>query len=215
MKTALLVIDVQNDFIKEDGKLYIPYSKKIIKGINDIKYNFDIVCYTKNIFPIKKEYSNSNNITISDSGKYCVLGTDGAKIYNDLLINNNIFIRNYDSNYSALLSTNNSNITLLDFLKSNDITHVFVSGVPGDYSVKYSLIDLNKHFKTYMIIDLIRTLGKLDSFINFLIKKRINLINSFDIKNILDKLKTNKKYYLNIKKSNIKKSPLLYTTYLY
>jgi nicotinamidase/pyrazinamidase len=205
MKTALIVVDIQNDYIKENGKLHIPFSKSIIKKINNIKNNFDLVCYTKNIFPIEKQYNNSNSITISDSGSYCVLGTDGSKIYNDLKINNNIFIRNYDKGYSVLTSVNNKNITLIDYLKNNDITHVFISGLPGDYSIKYSLLDLNKHFKTYMIIDLIRTLGQLEKLIKFLLMKKINLISSLDITNFLEKLNTDKKYYLNVN-NKIKKS---------
>ena len=35
-KTAVIVIDMQNDFIEEKGKLYVPRSEKLIKPIKSI-----------------------------------------------------------------------------------------------------------------------------------------------------------------------------------
>jgi len=35
-KTAVMVIDMQNDFIKEKGKLYVPRSESLIKPIKSI-----------------------------------------------------------------------------------------------------------------------------------------------------------------------------------
>jgi len=208
MKTALIVIDAQNDYIKENGILYIPYSINIINVINKIQNNFDIVCFTKNEFEKTNKYI-TNDIKISDSGQYCIKGTDGVKLHENLITNNNIFIRNYNDSYSVTNSKNESG-TLLNFLKENGITHVFVCGLPGDYSVKFSLINLNEHFKTYLIIDAIRTLGKLSVFVNFLSSNKIPFIPSKLLTLFLKNINKKNKFYKKNKEDDIYKEFVYY-----
>ena len=177
IKTALIVIDLQKEYT--EGKLHIPHSSNIVNKINSIQNKFDIVCFIKNIFP-KKDISKKEKITISDTGYYCIDGTDGINFPNDLKTNDNIFIRNYDESF-GVLNSKNGNILLYDFLKTNNITHLFLSGLPGDYSIKYTALESTNKFKTYIIIDTIKTINKMNNFINYIISKKIPFIDTNDI----------------------------------
>jgi len=198
MKTALIIVDVQNDYIKDNGLIHIPYSINIIDNINNIKDNFDIICFTKNISEKNTLIKNITDIRISDNGFFCVKDTNGSEIHDKLsTTDNNVFIRNYNESFSGLLGKNSNNMTLLEYLQNNNITHTFVCGLPGDYSVKYTVIDLLKYFKTYLILDATRTLGKLNNLIYVLIKNKIPIITTNRIKRFLKQLNTTKKYYIN------------------
>jgi len=181
IKTALIVIDLQQEYT--NGILEIPYSSNIVNKINSIQNKFDIVCFVKNIFP-KKELPKKEKITISDTGYYCIEDTDGSNFSENLKTNNNVFIRNYDESF-GVLNSKNGDVSLYDFLKKNDITHVFLSGLPGDYSVKYTSLESIDKFKTYIIIDAIKTINKMDVFINYIISRKIPFIDTNDISMVL------------------------------
>jgi len=176
IKTALIVVDLQKEFT--DGKLKLPYSSNIVDKVNKVQNKFDVVCFIKNIFP--KRENVLEKVTISDSGHYCIEDTDGANFHPDLKTNDNIFIRNYDENFSVMNSKNN-NKSLMDFLNENKITHIFISGVPGDYSIKYSAMESIKYFKTYIIIDMIKTINKINNFIKYLIIRKIPFTDTEDL----------------------------------
>ena len=187
-KTALIIVDLQNEYV--NGKLQIPHIQNIIKKINIITNKFDIVCYTKNVFPNKNK-KDRKNIKISDSGYYCVEGTYGSQINKNLKINDNIFIRSYNKGFSAALSKKDE-INIKDFLNENNVTDVFICGVPGDYAIKYTSLDLSKNFKTYIIIDLVKTIGKMNDFVNFLLDHKIQFFATSDLNFINNKIKLNK-----------------------
>jgi nicotinamidase/pyrazinamidase len=197
-KTALIVVDLQKEFI--NGKLSIPYSENLINKINKINKNFDLVCFSKNVFyDIKND--KKENITISDLGYYCKKDTEYVEFPDNLNVNDNIFIRNYGNEISAINSINKDNVTLIDFLKENGITHVFLAGLPADYSIKYTSLDFMKHFETYIIVDAIKTINDLNYFIKYCLNKKIFLTNIEDI-NIIKN---------NVKFDNMKKHSLYST----
>jgi len=181
IKTALIVIDLQEEYT--NGILEIPYSSNIVSKVNSIKNKFDIVCFVKNIFP-KKELPKKERITISDTGYYCIEDTDGAKFPEDLEINDNIFIRNYDESF-GVFNSKNGEVCLHDFLKENDITHLFLSGLPGDYSIKYTALESIDKFKTYIIIDAIKTINKMNIFVDYIVSRKIPFIDTNDISIVL------------------------------
>lgn len=180
-KTALIVIDLQEEYT--NGKLEIPYSSNIVNKVNSIQNKFDIVCFVKNIFP-KREVSKKGKITISDTGHYCVDGTDGVEFSKDLKTNDNIFIRNYDDSFSVF-NSKNGEVILTDFLKENGITHLFLSGLPGDYSIKYTALESIDKFKTYIIIDAVKTINKMNTFVNYIVSRKIPFIDTNDINIVL------------------------------
>lgn len=192
-KTALIVIDLQKEFI--NGKLSIPYSENLINKINKINKDFDLVCFSKNVFDDIKN-DEKENITISDLGYYCKKDSEYVEFPDNLNINNNVFIRNYGNEISAMNSVNKDNVTLIDFLKENGITHVFLAGLPADYSIKYTSLDFMKYFETYIIVDAIKTINDLNYFIKYCLNKKIFLTNIEDINIIISSFKSDvlKKY---------------------
>lgn len=196
MKTALIIIDFQNEFI--NGKLKINYSENIIKKINKIQSKFDIVCFTKNIF---KNINNNEltDIKIKDFGFYCIENSKSSEFPDNLKINTNIFERSYRSYnsdtfcFSSINAKNSHNKTLLDFLKENNIDNIYICGLPGDYSIKDTSLDLIKHFKTYVIIDMIKNLNNnLNDTVNFFLINKIGIINSYDLDMVLKNLNLEK-----------------------
>ena len=83
IKTALLVVDFQNEFL--NGKIPLPYSSSIIEKINKNQSKFDIVCFSKNVFP--KMDKVKDKIVISDTGNYCNVLTDiNLKLLDDCIV---------------------------------------------------------------------------------------------------------------------------------
>ena len=203
IKTALLVIDLQEEYTS--GILEIPYSSNIVNKVNSIQNKFDTVCFIKNIFP-KKDNPKKGKTTISDTGHYCIKGTDGTNFSKDLKTNDNIFIRNYNDSFGVLNSKNGDTL-LYDFLKGNGITHLFLCGLPGDYSIKYTALESIGKFKTYIIIDAIKTINKLNTFVQYLVGRKIPFIDTNDVNLVLKGLTS--------KPGDIKKKKKDYNDYKY
>lgn len=185
IRTALLIVDFQNEFL--DGKIHLPYSSSIIEKINKYQSKFDIVCFIKNIFP--KMDKVKSKVLISDTGHYCNDETKGSEFPENLKTNDNIFIRNYDLSFSALSGVKDGE-KLIDFLRNDNITHVFICGLPGDYSIKYTALESIDNFKTYIVIDMVKTINGIDNFVKYLVSRKIPFINTGDIDLVLDGLKS-------------------------
>jgi nicotinamidase-related amidase len=81
VKTAVIVVDMQNDFVREDGSLTVPAAKETIKNIKQLLYkvreNNVKVVYTQDThFEGDKEWEIWP--------MHCKKGTDGWKIIDEL-----------------------------------------------------------------------------------------------------------------------------------
>ncbi|SEA09163.1 nicotinamidase/pyrazinamidase [Porphyromonadaceae bacterium NLAE-zl-C104] len=150
MKRALLIVDVQNDFCP-GGTLAVKDGDKVVPVINGIMDNFDLVISSQDWHPEETVHFRKWPV-------HCVAGTQGAefhpgleadKIDLELLKGTD----NKDDGYSAFEATNAS---LTDFLRGNNIQHLYVCGLATDYCVKASAIDaVTQGFHTYVITDAI------------------------------------------------------------
>ncbi|KAK5962973.1 nicotinamidase PWA37_005429 [Arxiozyma heterogenica] len=75
---ALLVIDVQNDFARKDGKLYVNKGEEIVEPIVDLiedkagKYKWDLVVLTRDWHPADHiSFAKNHNLPDFSSYKYC------------------------------------------------------------------------------------------------------------------------------------------------
>jgi nicotinamidase/pyrazinamidase len=100
MASALILVDLQNDFIT--GTLKVPNAKEIIPSINGIRSSneFKLVCLTSDWHPIDHVSFKCNHLkgeifgkTILSDGKmqelwpiHCVQNSEGAEFYRDLII---------------------------------------------------------------------------------------------------------------------------------
>ena len=159
MKTALLVIDVQNDFCPA-GALEVAGGNEIIPYINEEMAKYECVVLTQDWHP-----KGHSSFATSHEGKnplelikmpygdqvlwpdHCVQGSKGAEFHPDLNIEQaNAIIRKgsnpFIDSYSAFFENDRKTPTGLDgYLKSLEIEKISLVGLATDFCVNYSAQD--------------------------------------------------------------------------
>lgn len=170
--TALLIVDVQNDFVSE-GALEVKDGDYVIPIINKIQDKFDLIIATQDWHPKKHKSfaSQHKNNKIGDFVNleginqilwpdHCVENTFGSELVLDL---NQEKIEkvvqkgnnpNIDS-YSGFFENDKKTKTKLDnFLKEKEIQTIFICGLATDYCVKFTAIDAaGLGYETFLIED--------------------------------------------------------------
>lgn len=199
-KKALLVIDIQNDFL-ENGSLEVSGSNSIIPIVNKLTKsgNFDLIIFTKDWHPhnhksFASQHEDKNTFDVINLNgiqqvlwpDHCVQDTQGAEFHKDLNIdvpNMYIFKKGMNINidsYSGFYENDHKTSTgLTNFLKEKGITDTYLVGIATDYCVKYTAIDSVKDgFKTNVIIDATSGIAPdLTPHINEMTNNNINIIN--------------------------------------
>ncbi|TFG27682.1 MAG: bifunctional nicotinamidase/pyrazinamidase [Promethearchaeota archaeon] len=203
-KDALLVVDIQNDFLP-GGALAVEQGDIIIEGVNKIAENFSknnaAVIMTQDWHPkghlsFASSYPDKNpgDEYQSNDGAigpvlwpdHCVQGTNGAALHKDLnLLYASAIIRKgrnptVDS-YSAFLENDKIAETgLSGYLKSLKIKRIFICGLALDYCCYYSAMDaVDFGFEeVYLIIDLTKGIdlppGNISNALEHMTTKGIN-----------------------------------------
>jgi len=162
--TALLIIDVQLDFVLPDGSLSVPDAKEIIPEINNLKsiMNKNLVIFTQDShpknhssfgleypeIPIYSTFKLPNGQDQVKWPKHCVVGTLGWEIYNSLLKQGDIIVQkglnpscDSYSGFGSIVKLDGSRdeVTKLnDILKENKIKKLVICGLATDYCVSYT-----------------------------------------------------------------------------
>lgn len=175
--SALLIIDMQNDFMK-NGSLEVPDANQLIKPINELmELNWGTIIASKDWHPSNhisfasnhKNYTVFQEIILKNGQKqtlwpnHCVQNTKGAEIHKELNYSkiNNIVLKGENPNvdsYSAFFDNNHEVKTNLDsLLKENSITDIYLVGLAAEFCVLYSAIDgANLGYKTHYVLDATR-----------------------------------------------------------
>ena len=174
MKTLVLV-DIQNDFLK-DGSLAVPEGEKIIKPINKIIKEYDLVIATKDWHP-KNHISFASNHPDKKIGDiinvngvdqvlwpdHCIQNSYGSDFPEQLDISKlaKVVYKGSDANidsYSGFFDNGHFRSTgLSDYLKSKDVYKIDYVGLATDYCLKYTAIDsVSEGFKTRVLINCIK-----------------------------------------------------------
>ena len=166
MKSALLIIDLQNDFCP-GGALAVAGGDRIVPIINNIAPKHDFVVATRDWHPPGHiSFASSPTGAHIDEHKqtlwpdHCLQGTMGADFHPALrteaihCILHKGFRRQMDS-YSAFVENDHSTATGLEhLLKGLDIDHVYLCGLATDVCVLYSALDAHRlGFRTSLYID--------------------------------------------------------------
>jgi nicotinamidase/pyrazinamidase len=147
---ALLIIDLQNDFLP-GGALPAPDGRGIIPVINRIMKEFDVVVASKDWHP-------PNTLHFENWPPHCIRDTKGAEFPEDLQVQpiDQIFLKGTgggDQGYSAFEATNED---LQAYLEKRGVKHLFLAGLTTEYCVKATALDAirNGHL-TFIIKDAI------------------------------------------------------------
>ena len=177
MKTALLVIDVQNDFCPA-GALEVAGGNDIIPYINQEMVKYDCIVLTQDWHP-----KGHSSFATSHEGKnplelikmpygdqvlwpdHCVQGSKGAEFHPDLNIEQaNAIIRKgsnpFIDSYSAFFENDRKTSTGLDgYLKSLEIEKISLVGLATDFCVNYSAQDAaNLGYKVSVLENMCRAI---------------------------------------------------------
>jgi nicotinamidase/pyrazinamidase len=162
--TALLVVDVQNDFADPEGRLSVRGAADVIDYINQqiraASQAGSPVVYTQDWHPRSTPHFDV------DGGiwpVHCVAGTTGAEFHPDLeMIQNGILVKKGvggEDGYSAFNvrdpgSGEETSTGLADQLRDSGVSQVAVLGLALDYCVKESATDaVRAGFETTLLAD--------------------------------------------------------------
>jgi nicotinamidase/pyrazinamidase len=164
-KTALIVVDVQNDFADPRGSLYVTEGEMVVPVINEeiraaLRAGATVV-YTQDWHPESTPHFQK------DGGiwpVHCVHDTWGAELHPDLVVSGEIVRKGTDGRdgYSGFTVRDPESgeieaTRLEDVLRAAGIESTVVAGLATDYCVKETAIDsARKGFATTVLADAIR-----------------------------------------------------------
>jgi nicotinamidase/pyrazinamidase len=178
---ALIIVDIQNDFTS-GGTLEVPGGEMVVPVINQLAQRFDLVVATQDWHPTGHKSFASNHPgrkafeTIILDGlnqvlwpDHCVQGSRGAEFHPELKMDavEAIFRKGMDvriDSYSGFYDNGHKKTTgLAGYLKSRQISSVYVCGLAGDYCVFFTARDaIREGFNTFLIEDATRSINTAD-----------------------------------------------------
>ncbi len=154
---ALLIVDVQNDFLP-GGALAVPHGDQVIAPLNDYIHRFRAAGLP--IFA-SRDWHPPNHCSFKAQGgpwpPHCIQDSEGARFAPTLELPENAYIvskatRAEEEAYSAFQGTE-----LAPQLRDMGIRRLFIGGLATDYCVKHTVLDaLNEGFTVYLLTDAIR-----------------------------------------------------------
>lgn len=159
---ALLVVDVQNDFIT--GSLAVPNAVDIIPVINSIIPKFTTIIYSADSHIKDHPSFQAQGGPWPD---HCVIGSFGHRLHKDLLVRtgNPVIVHKglKEEAYSAFsgLVTGelNTEKTVEGLLRTLGTKRLFICGLATDYCVKATVLDALKLFdgEVYVLLNAVRS----------------------------------------------------------
>lgn len=188
-KDALVIVDMQNDFMP-DGALPVPNALTIIPIIN--KY-VEVFVKSRGVVVATRDWHPPNHISFKSRGgpwpPHCVKGTKGAEFHPDLMLPSNTIVisKAYDEDMEAYSGFEKTELD--QTLKAKNIRRVFVCGVATDYCVKATVLDaIRLGYVTFVLVDAIKGVdipeGSVDKAINEMLNEGAILIRLQDIEGI-------------------------------
>ncbi|MDX1906365.1 MAG: bifunctional nicotinamidase/pyrazinamidase [Bacteroidia bacterium] len=178
MKTALILVDIQHDFVP-GGALAVQDGDQIVPLVNALQAQADLVVATQDWHPADhgsfaaRHPGHLPGQVIDLHGLpqvlwpvHCVQGTPGAAFLPSLDMQRvaRIFPKGTDpaiDSYSGFFDNGRRKATGLgDYLLAEGVTHVLVVGLATDYCVKYTALDAaSLGFHTTVVADACRAVN--------------------------------------------------------
>ncbi len=205
MKTALIIVDVQNDFIP-GGALPTRNGDEVVPVINRLQREFDLVVATQDWHP-KNHGSFASNHPGRKPGEvielgslpqvlwpdHCVQDSWGAEFHRDLHRKRvaRIIRKGTDpaiDSYSGFFDNGRRKATgLEEYLRGQDVTDVYVTGLATDYCVLWTARDAQSlGFTTHVIADACRGVdlkpGDIDRAFDEMRSSNIDVLTAASVK---------------------------------
>jgi nicotinamidase/pyrazinamidase len=159
MGDALIVVDVQNDFCP-GGSLAVPEGDAVVPVLNEYisrASDAGIPIYAS------RDWHPSETRHFAAQGgpwpPHCVQGTHGAEFHPDLRLPPGAVVVSKgmsaeDQGYSALEAVLPDGEPLVDTLRAQGVTHLYVGGLATDYCVRATVLEaLKEGFTTSVLVD--------------------------------------------------------------
>ena len=166
--TALVVVDVQNDFADPKGALYVAEGEDVVpvanREIERARTAGTLVAYTQDWHPPDTPHFQK------DGGiwpVHCVRDTWGAQLHPDLKVEGEVVRKGVggEDGYSGFTVRDpqggeEAETGLADLLRRNDVRKVVVVGLATDYCVRATALDaVEKGFETTVLQEAIRAVN--------------------------------------------------------
>lgn len=170
--SALLLIDIQNDFLK-NGALEVPEGNATIPIAQQLMEQFELVVATQDWHP-----SNHQSFASQHDGHqlfemidlhglpqclwpdHCIQGSQGAEFASELDLGkiDKIVQKGTElsiDSYSGFADNGHRKETELhEYLQSKNVDTLYIMGLATDYCVKFTVLDaLAKSYKVYLVVD--------------------------------------------------------------
>lgn len=160
--TALLIVDVQNDFCP-GGALPVPEGDAVIPVLNAVA---EKVARTGGVVIASRDWHPRTTRHFAEFGGkwpvHCVQGTRGAEFHPDLNLPDGTIVvskgtSEQDDGYSAFEGQTAEGKSLQTVLSEHGIRRLIVGGLATDYCVRASVLDALKHgYEVLLLTDAIR-----------------------------------------------------------
>ena len=157
---ALIVVDVQNDFLS-GGSLEVPNGDEVIPV-----FNCYIEAFQSKRFPIfaTRDWHPPNHVSFKEQGglwpPHCVPGTDGAKFAPDLHLPESTVIISTATQVEQDAYSGFQGTDLDERLRSAGIDRLFIGGLATDYCVLSTVKDaIDLGYKVFLLQDAIRAVN--------------------------------------------------------
>jgi nicotinamidase/pyrazinamidase len=165
MRNALLIVDVQVDFV-EGGSLGVPggltVAAMIARHIRHFKNEYQFVVASRDYHENAPEHISDHPDFQTTWPPHCMVGTPGAafvptiqNLVREKFIHEVVTKGRNAAAYSAFEGLDKRGHPLLDVLKEHRIDHIDVCGIATDYCVRASALDARKHeFQVRVLVNL-------------------------------------------------------------
>lgn len=202
-ETALIIIDVQNDFCP-GGALAVAGGDEIVPVINDLQTRYATRVLTQDWHPADHSSFADNHDGAAPFSmieapygpqvlwpRHCVQGSDGAAFHSELRQDADLIIRKgfrsaIDS-YSAFYENDHETPTGLDgYLRERDVKRLIMVGLATDFCVRFSAVDAARlGFEVMVVEDACRAIdldGSLAAAMDEMRGAGVQLLNAADLK---------------------------------
>jgi nicotinamidase/pyrazinamidase len=165
MRNALLVVDIQSDFVVE-GSLPVPdglqVAAQVARHIRHFKTEYDFIVASRDYHEDPQDHFSATPDYVNTWPPHCVIGTTGAafvppiqNLVREKLIQAVVSKGRHAAAYSAFEGVDARGHTLLEVLREHEIDHIDICGIATDYCVRATALDARKSaFQVRILVNL-------------------------------------------------------------